>query len=153
MSIYLPGRGVVSLRVTALDRAAREYDERLRVGRNEDTGDWCVFIQMARGTFPPTDLYPLLGMGPNEDALPDPQLLRERLWKSDTLRHGNEILDRMNRENEAIKQEKEKAAQQATAIAAEAYEWGLRRMSNDIDKRRIQVNMGESVKNRRPEQK
>lgn len=59
----------------------------------------------------------------------------------------------MNRENEDLKRQKEKAAQQAEAIAAEAYEWGIRRMSNDIDKRRIQVNMGESVKHRRPEQK
>jgi hypothetical protein len=153
MSIYLPGRGVVSLRVTALDRAAREYDERLRVGKNEQTGDWCVFIQMERGTFPPNDLYPLFGMGPNENALPEPHELKKKLYETDTVRHGTEILDRMNRENAELKRQQEKGALHAQELAAEAYEWGLRRMSNDITKRRIQVNMGESVKHRRPEQK
>src|SRR6478609_1309476 len=102
-SIYLPGRGMVSLRVTALDRAAREFDERLRVGKNEETGDWCVFIQMARGTFPPHDLYPLYGMGPNEHALPEPHELKKKLYETDTVRHGDELRQRMNRENEELK--------------------------------------------------
>ncbi len=152
-AIWLPGQGVVNLRVTALDRAAREYDERLRVGRNEETGDWCVFIQMERGTFPPNDLYPIFGMGQNPDNLPHPEDLKRKLYETDTVRHGYQMLDRMNRENEALKEQKRKAAREADEIAAEAYEWGLRRMSNDIGKRRVQVNMGEPVSRRRPEGK
>jgi hypothetical protein len=144
---------MVSLRVTALDRAAREYDERLRVGKNEDTGDWCVFIQMARGTFPPNDLYPLYGMGQDENALPEPHELKKKLYETDTVRHGDELRQRMNRENEDLKRAQAKKAEAAEEIAAEAYEWGLRRMSNDINSRRIQVNMGEPVHRRRPEAK
>ena len=41
MSLWLPN--TVNYKAYKVDKAVREYDERLMFGVNEDTGDWCVY--------------------------------------------------------------------------------------------------------------
>ncbi len=116
-SIWLPGRGVTDFQERRVDAAVREYDETLRFGRNNDTGQYCIFM-VKRGSAP----LPILGF--NEIPHPDDAL--RKLWKTDTLRHGNEILDTMNAENEEVHTERRAAADQANGIAAEGFEWLMR---------------------------
>ena len=54
-----------------LQRALRDYDERLTFGRNEDNGDWCVFLNL-RGERP----IPVLGFG---DIIPEREDMMRRL--------------------------------------------------------------------------
>jgi len=128
--IWLPGSGLVSLDIARVDRAVREYDENLRFGRNEDTGQWCVFL-VRRGHAP----LPVLGF--NEIPHPDDAL--KRLYRADALRRGEEILDEMNRENEEMKRPFEDATREGVGVAAEAFEWGFRQMDRGS---RIVVPMG-----------
>ena len=151
--IYLPELGLQDFRLIKLERVARQYDERLRVGLNKADGNYCVFVQTERGSFPPHDLYPVLGLGLRLETLPTEDKLREMIYNADMLRQGYEMLDKMNRENQRIKDAEEKQIRASQEEAAVGLEWGLRRMSNDIGKRRVQVNMGEKVKDRRPEVK
>ena len=84
MNIWLPNG--VSYEAYRVDRAVREYDERLMFGRNEDTGDWCVFVRMPS----PRDPFPVFGFG-NRIPKPDEALARikeghlvahkERIWR------------------------------------------------------------------------
>lgn len=84
--IWLPGAGVVDLESTRVDRAVREYDERLFFGRNMDNGQWCVFIKMPRGHVP--DCLPVLGF----DSHPTPEEALDKVRRSDTSRYGSQIL-------------------------------------------------------------
>lgn len=146
--IYLPELGLQDFRLIKLERVARAYDERLRVGLNKADGNYCVFVQTERGTFPPYDLYPVLGLGLRLETLPTEDKLKEMIYNADMLRQGYEMLDRMNSENAKIKEAQEKHIKDAQSEVAVAMEWGLRRMSNDVGKRRVQVNMGEPVERR-----
>jgi hypothetical protein len=86
------GRPVDS-RWFAIDRAVKEYDERLFVGVHE--GQLTVFIKMAY----PDDPYPVFGLGLVDSEPPHPEDVIKRLALADTRRRGSEILDRMNKEN------------------------------------------------------
>lgn len=118
--IWLPGSGAVSLEVVRVDRAVQEYDPNLRFGRNEDTGDWCIFL-IKRGEAP----LPVLGFG---REIPHPRAALQRLERADSVRRGSEILDEMNRHNESLRKPFEDAAAEGAAITAEAFEWGYRAM-------------------------
>lgn len=145
MSIYIPSRGMVDLRVWKLSEAASQYDERLSVGRNEADGNWCVFIRTAKGTFPPLDLYPVLFLAGNEEALAQitPEELHRRLWAADTQRHGNDVLRMVNKWNDELEAEQQKKVDEAEYILAEGQEWANRRLNNDISKRGVKVFPGE----------
>lgn len=106
--------------IISLSRAAREYDERLFFGRNEDNGQWAVFMKMEHGQDP----VPVLGFG---FELPTGEELVAKLWQYDTRRHGDRILDRMNQHNEQRKRELEAAADEATDIFVEGQESYLHR--------------------------
>lgn len=118
-SIYLPGRGSVDIAALAVDRAIKQYDERLFFGRNDETGDWCAFIQAPHG-HPPV---PVFGW----QEIPHPEDAVKRLYEADTVRHGSSILDRINRDNEAIRKEKRWASSEATGDTAERIEHALRK--------------------------
>lgn len=118
--LYVPGRGMVDVSAYRVDKAVKEYDERLLFARNTDTGQWCVYIQ------PERDAEPLPILGFNE--VPHPTDALKELYKRDAWRRGNEILDKVNRRNAEIKQQYEDAASEGSAIAAEAFEWGFRKM-------------------------
>lgn len=114
-SIYLPGVGMVDTAVMRVHRAVNEYDERLSFRRNEDTGDWCVYIAMPHGQEP----IPVLGFG---TEVPHPEDAVKRVYAADTVRHGEAILDRINRDNEAIREEARYRASEASGDTAERIE-------------------------------
>lgn len=119
--IWLPGSARVDRHEARVDRAVQEYDQRLRFGRNEATGDWCIFIK-----FPPNDegfpeLYPILGFG---REVPGPHEALKRLYEADTLRHGARMLDQMNAHNEKLKAASEpeiEAAKDELVLGIESY--------------------------------
>lgn len=82
MSLWLPN--TVNYKAYKVDKAVREYDERLMFGVNEDTGDWCVFIKLP-GDNPP---FPVLGF---QDNIPEPHEAITRLNAGDTRKHGERI--------------------------------------------------------------
>src|SRR5690348_13236244 len=109
--IYLPtSAGAVDIRVWRLNQAAGEYDPRLMVGRNEVNGAWTVFVK----TGPVTPPHPVLHLGWDVSELPHPDDLKRKLYQMDTLRHGEQILERMNRKNAEIEKQNRRAADEAT---------------------------------------
>lgn len=105
-------------------RAVKEYDPNLDFGRNELTGQWCIFLK--RGTSEMANEVDLPVLGFQEIPHPDDALARLR--QSDALRTGNEILDKISKNNADIEERREIAAQEASAQAAEGFDWGFRQM-------------------------
>ena len=120
MNIWIPNKGEIDTKVWRVDKAVNEYDERLMFGRNEDTGDWCVFIRMPR----PEPPYPVLGFG---NTIPEPEDALNRLRASDTLRHGNKIYDDVMRSQREYKAQFEYASNQAADESVEAIEHMMRK--------------------------
>lgn len=118
--LYVPGHGMVDASAYRVQKAVKEYDERLLFAQNTETGQWCVYIQ------PERDAEPLPIVGFNE--IPSPERVCRELYQRDALRRGTEILDEVNARNAAIKQKYEDAAAEGSAIAAEGFEWGFRQM-------------------------
>lgn len=106
------------IRVKQVNDACYEYDSRLYFAFNETDNQYCIFIKMPHGTAP----RPLLGF----DEIPHPEDAIKRLYKADTLRFGEEIYDKLLRNNEAIKKASEDKASDGTGDAAERIEHELR---------------------------
>ena len=119
MKIYIPGRGSVDSDVYKVDAAVRQYNERLSFKLNEDTQEYCIYMRMPR---PEPDL-PILGFG---RMVPHPDLACKKLWESDTMIHGQKILDDILKSQEDFKNAKRYAADQASADSAERVEKFLR---------------------------
>ena len=119
MKIYIPGRGSVDSDVYKVDAAVRQYNERLSFKLNEDTQDYCIFMRMPR---PEPDL-PILGFG---RTVPHPDAACKKLWESDTMIHGDKILNDILKSQEEFKKAKRYAADQASADSAERVEKFLR---------------------------
>lgn len=118
--IYIPGHGEMSWDEIRIDRALKEYDERLFFARNADTWDWCVFVRMPS----PEPAYPVIGFGYN---LPPFEHVMERVKKADTMRVGNRIYDDIVKSQEAYRKRLDDAASEASSEAAEPTEWLLRK--------------------------
>jgi hypothetical protein len=126
------------LDVRSAQRAVTEYNENLTLGKHLLTGDWCIWIKQG----PDKPPFPVIGLGPD---LPTPEELTERLYKADTRIHGDRILTDMLKSNAAYEKEQRRTADEASGIAAEAYEWAGRdikgyegRLANVKGKRRDQ---------------
>ena len=119
--LWVPGHGLVEASIARASKAVDEYDEALMLARHELTGDWCVFLK--KGPF--GEPFPVVGLGRD---LPGPQEIQRRLYHADAKRRGNEILDQINRHNDELQQPGRDSADTAEGIAAEAYEWGFRKM-------------------------
>lgn len=117
--LWVPGRGELTAGQTAAQKVIEEYDERLVLARHELTGDWVVFIKVARD-----DLYPVLGLGPE---IPDAEEIKRRLWQADAQRRGNDIRAQVNAHNDRIRAENKYRADEAAGETAEHLEWGYRR--------------------------
>lgn len=104
---------------TAASQAAKEYDARLGFGRNEETGQWVVFIRQGETEVSKGGDLPILGF----DTIPGPDEVKKRLYQSDAVRRGDEILAAINRHNDELQQKFEDAASDASGEAAEALEW------------------------------
>ena len=118
-SIFIPGMGEKSFDELRIDRAVREYDERLFFARNADTRDWCVFITMPR----PEPPYPVIGFG---SELPPVDEVMRLVHRSDTKRHGWQIYDEIIKSQEDYKKRFRDAADEATEESAEVVEHFLR---------------------------
>lgn len=116
--IWTP-EGDVSADVIRAKRVIEQYDENLTLGRHLLTGDWCIFLKQG----PDKPPYPVIGMG---QELPTEFEIQDRLQRADTRIHGDKILTDMRKRNEAMEADGKRRAEEATGIAAEAYEWAHR---------------------------
>jgi hypothetical protein len=119
-SIYIPGHGETSFEEMRIDRALREYDERLFFARNADTWDWCVYIRMPR----PEPAYPVIGFG---NELPNIDEVMRRVRRADAHLHGFAIYDEIMASQERYKKQFRDKADDATEESAEVVEHFLRR--------------------------
>lgn len=115
--IWLPGRGITDASERRADAFVQEYDPNLRFGRNEDTGQYCIF-RIVRGENP----LPILGF----NEVPSNEFIGRRLYETDAQRRGEEILDAMNRHNDELEKLMDEEASEAAAQAAEGFEWLMR---------------------------
>ena len=128
-TIVVPGRGVHNIDAAAVNRAVEAHDERLRFGWNEKNGDWVVYIKMppnfqAEYFIDGSPVYPILGFG---KSIPAPGEAIARLNKADTRQRGNNVLDRMNKENEKLQAFNRSGDEAATQEAAERIEFETRK--------------------------
>ena len=115
--IWLPGVGTADIRMASLDAAAQEYDPILRFGRNEDTGQWCVFV-VKRGMAP----LPVLGFS----EMPERDYMLRRIYEADSVRHGAKMLDDIERHNESLQEPGRAIAADAEEHLTETMEWAFR---------------------------
>lgn len=108
--------------VLAVDRVLNEYDERLYFDRNQDTGQWCAYLK----TLPSEPDLPIFGW----DNVPYPEDAIRRIYQADALRHGDEILDQMDRANKERMRPYDEAVEDAEGQMAEVFEWGFRKMGS-----------------------
>ena len=119
MKIWIPNMGDYDMRAWKVDRKVREYDERLMFGRNEDTGDWCIFIRMPA----PRDPFPVIGF---QNTIPDPEEALIRLRNADTMRHGDRIWREVVDSQKKYKADLEYKSDQAAQDSAERVEHLMR---------------------------
>ena len=119
MKIYIPGRGSVDSDVYKVDAAVRQYNERLSFGLNEDTQEYCIFMRMPY----PEPVLPILGFG---REVPHPDAACKKLWESDTMIHGDKILNDILKSQEEYKAALRYNADQATEDSAERVEHLMR---------------------------
>lgn len=105
-------------------KAVKEYDANLDFGQHPDTGQWCIFLRQGTSAVTKEVDLPILGF----EDIPHPDDALKRLYQSDALRTGNEILDNINRVNADIEKQREASGEQASAETAEAFDWGFRQM-------------------------
>jgi hypothetical protein len=120
MNIWLPYKGDTNIAAWKVDSVVNQYDERLMFGRNEDTGDWCVFIKMPSPTVP----YPVLGFG---DTIPEPSEALARLRASDTMIHGDKIYNEVLKSQKTFKEGFEYRSNEAGEDSAERIEYMMRK--------------------------
>jgi len=119
-SLFIPGRGTVDTRAWRVDQAVNEYDERLLFAKNEETGDWCVFVRMP-GAEPP---YPVCGFGRDIPSVDDVMV---RIRRSDTMRNGDAIYKDLMRSQEKYRAELKYNGDQATDESVEVVEHFMRK--------------------------
>jgi hypothetical protein len=109
--------------------AVKEYDERLRFGFNQANGDWIVYILMPRDFdaayyIEGQPVYPVLGVG---TEIPHPEDILKRLYRADTLRNGEAILDKMNKDNDYLRKQRANEMAEFDEEMAERIEFELRK--------------------------
>lgn len=118
-SLFIPGRGNVDFKSYHIDCEVNAYDERLMFAKNEETGDWCVFVRMP-GSEPP---YPVCGFG---QSMPSVDEVMLRVRRSDTMRNGDLIYNDLIRSQEKYRADLQYKSDQAGEESAEVMEHFLR---------------------------
>lgn len=108
----------------AVRKAVKEYDPNLDFGKNERTGQWCIFLRQGTTAVSQENDLPILGF----EDIPHPDDALRRLYQSDALRTGHEIQKKLERHNAELEKQRDLAAEEATAETAEAFDWGFRQM-------------------------
>lgn len=119
-TLFIPGQGNVDTGAYRIDRAVNAYDERLMFARNEETGDWCVYIRMPR----PEPPYPVIGFGQTVPAIDD---VMHRIRQADSMKHGEAIYRDLVKSQKDYRDNLNKQAAEASAEAAEPVEHLLRK--------------------------
>lgn len=122
--LWVPAHAVEQRDAWKVHQAVKQYDENLAFGRNEQTGQWCIFMRQGTSKATTTGDLPILGF----NDIPHPDDAIARLQKADAQRRGREILDELNAHNESIEAHRKAAADDAIGQTAEAFEWGYRKM-------------------------
>lgn len=123
-NIWVPGSHEIR-EATAVRNAVRTYDPDLSFGRNEETGDWCIFLRQGTNKAASTNDLPILGFGKD---IPAPEAAMTRLLNSDARRRGTEILDELNKNNQDIEDIRKRKADEGIGLMAEGFDWGFRKM-------------------------
>lgn len=118
MNLWLPnGMNMDAYRV---DRAVNAYDERLMFARNEDTGDWCVFVRMPS----PKPPMPVFGFG---NRIPDPVEAVARVQEGHLVKHKERIWKEVTESQEQFKKKFSDKADDARDESVEAIEFMMRK--------------------------
>jgi hypothetical protein len=117
--LWVPGLGNVPAHLRSAMKAVEEYDVDLQLARNEDTGNWCIFIQRSEGEAP----FPVFNLGPE---LPSPDQIKQKLYMADVRRRGHKIALEVERNNARRHAELESVTADAAGEVAEAVESALR---------------------------
>ena len=120
--VWLPGHGVVPVGSINASKAVEDYDPELMLGRNEQTGDWHVFVKKGPHDGQP---FPVMYIGPE---LPTYDEIQRLLYKNDVRRHGAKIVQAIERRKRVEQERLEKQHHDENAEVAEHIEWGLRQM-------------------------
>lgn len=118
MNLWLPNG--MNMKAYRVDRAVNAYDERLMFARNEDTGDWCVFIRMPNSNPP----FPVIGFG---SEVPEVEDVMYRVQVSDTMRAGNTIYNEVVESQKKYKEAFKVSADEAIDESSEVVEHFMRK--------------------------
>jgi hypothetical protein len=119
--MWLPG-GFERREIEAVRKAVAAYDSNLDFAKNENTGQWCVFLKHGTMAGASRGDLPVLGFR----DMPTPDQAVKKLYQSDAARHGKELLDDINRHNDDIHAGYAERTKNAEGELAEAFEWGMR---------------------------
>lgn len=117
---FVTGRGLVDSEVLGVERVVEQYDERLYFDLNDETRQWCIYLK----TPPSEPDIPVIGF----ERKPHPDDALKAMVQADALRQGEEILDGMRKRNWDKDEPLRAKADDAAGQAAEALEWGYRKM-------------------------
>jgi hypothetical protein len=117
--LWVPGFGNVPAHLRSAIKAVEEYDADLQLARNEDTGNWCVFIQRGDAEAP----FPVFNLGAE---LPPPDRIKQMLYMADVRRRGHEIVRDVERNNDRRRAEIARETNEAAGELAETIESALR---------------------------
>lgn len=123
-SIWVPQHAADDRQAWKVHQAVKRYDENLAFGRNEQTGQWCIFLRQGTSQATTTNDLPVLGF----DDIPSVDAALDKLRASDARRRGQDILKELDKHNRSINEERQRAADDAVGEAARAFEWGYRKM-------------------------
>lgn len=110
----------------AVQDAVRQYDANLDFGKNEATGQWCVFLKHGTMAGSKDNDLPILGFS----DIPHPDDVLKRLYQSDALRRGQEIVDDIQKHNDDLLAERESTYKDVDGNVAEHFAWGSRKMGH-----------------------
>lgn len=112
--IWTPS-GFVSHDLRQAIKTVQEYQSNptLGLGRDTNTGNYVILRPRSDGF-----MHPVLDLGTTD--VPSPELIKERLYRSDTRRRGAEIVRDVERANERAKQRLRDATHEGAGEVAEA---------------------------------
>lgn len=107
-------------------QAVKDYDPDLDFGVNQETGQWCVFLTVGSSELTREKPLPVLGF----DHIPGRDEVQKRLYHSDAVRRGREILDNWNRHNDSIREQAAEISD-ADREMAEKFAWGFKKVGSE----------------------
>lgn len=117
MGLWLPN--TMNYDAYRVDRAVKAYDARLMFARNEDTGDWCVFVRMPS----PQEPMPVFGFG---ERIPDPVEAVAKVQEGHLVKHKERIWKEIIDSQEKYRADLAYNGDQARDESVEAIEFMMR---------------------------